>query len=117
LPGSDAVAHVVPVGESQHIVLQPLDGGQASTLLEISRLAERAGSFGWSPDGERVCLRTWENEANNLHVVASSGGEPRAITTFGAGVIYHWDWAPDSRSVYFTAGDFGQDAVLIRDFQ
>ncbi len=122
-PESDAVAHVIRVGESQQIVLQPLDGGQRRTLVRISPphlgvLGDNVWhSFRWSPDGEQLCLRFWENGVNNLRVVPSSGGEPRPITNFSAGLIYHWDWAPDSRSVYFTAGDLEQDAVLIHDFE
>ncbi|WP_243696046.1 S9 family peptidase [Labedella phragmitis] len=76
----------------------PLDGGAPRRLTR----GFRDSAPRYSPDGAVIAfLRSSPGEPAQLHVVASTGGEPIAITAERLGVSA-FAWSPDSSSLAFT---------------
>ena len=70
----------------------------------------------WSPAGDAVAFlaplraeATKPDAAAQLHVIATSGGEARALTDFAAGVLGH-RWLPSGDALVMTRGDWLDEA-------
>jgi dipeptidyl aminopeptidase/acylaminoacyl peptidase len=108
-----------------HLFVIPVTGGAARDLLAGSRLASLPGFAGaagegsgdtldpaWAPDGKSVVFVATTNRngsaysSTNTHLfeVATTGGEPRQLTTGNAGYA-HPEFSPDGRSVCFRMGE------------
>ena len=82
------------------------DGGQ------IRKLVERKGADSspqWSPDGNEVAFNSSDgvtgfNAQTFLCLVPAAGGTPRVISKNFDNGIQSFDWAADSKGLYFTAG-------------
>jgi dipeptidyl aminopeptidase/acylaminoacyl peptidase len=74
----------------------------------------------WSPDGTTIAFRapdarTWELAQDKLWVVPESGGAPRRISDQYPGSIEKCEWAPDSRSLYFSGVRNGRGGLFELD--
>jgi dipeptidyl aminopeptidase/acylaminoacyl peptidase len=58
----------------------------------------------WSPDGKWIAFGSTRAGKRNLWLVPASGGEPVQLTHLKAAVT-SFKWAPDSKSIAFTATD------------
>jgi dipeptidyl aminopeptidase/acylaminoacyl peptidase len=93
-----------------HIVLVDVATG---VQIELTRVADRASSPRWSPDGKQIAFITkWDADdpktpgsgKQQIHVLPVGGGSPRAVTAAVEGVS-SFAWSPDGRSFAFLAGD------------
>src|SRR5436309_4858274 len=67
------------------------------TLIDIKHPSQAA----WSPDGEQVAF-VWDRAGvQNVYVVGSRGGEPRALTSDASSLVAGLFWSADARTVYF----------------
>lgn len=118
-----------PDGATLAIVAQPTDATTPGIYLldldteEVEELAdtEYVDAFPvWSPDGESVYFTSaLPNDdadggtADDLFRVASSGGEPEAVTTDGISVELEVDVAPNSRLIAFSVVRGGDKEVFV----
>ena len=82
-----------------------LNGGEAR---QITSIAGGVGDFSFSLDGEWLAYRGGQSGQQQIYRLPIDGlfvAEPEQLTLTPAGVD-HWQWAPDSRSIYFTRSDF-----------
>src|SRR6266849_1134540 len=94
------LAFLVVSGGSTTLAAPP---GPAKGRLTIDALIDiqHPSQSAWSPDGEQVAF-VWDRAGvQNLYVVGSSQGEPRALTAHATGLVAGLFWSGDSRSVYF----------------
>jgi dipeptidyl aminopeptidase/acylaminoacyl peptidase len=85
------------------------DGGEARRITDTD---DGVSSFAFSPDGQWLVFRSGPTGDEQLHRVevaaleAVETGTPPAETLTGQeGGIQGWEWAPDSRRVYYVAPD------------
>jgi dipeptidyl aminopeptidase/acylaminoacyl peptidase len=88
------------------------DGGEARRVTEA---ADGVANFAFSPDGRSLVYRSGKSGKQQLYRLAVSAlvslpapgekrAEPEQLTTHSAGVGV-WEWAPDSRRIYFITRD------------
>jgi dipeptidyl aminopeptidase/acylaminoacyl peptidase len=80
------------------------DGGEAR---RITNAAEGVSNYQLSKDGRWLVYRSGKSGEEQLYRLAMSGiesAEPLQLTKQSAGVG-SWDWAPDSRRIYFITAD------------
>lgn len=129
-PTSDTIAYIT-AGPNGFGALKVVDANGGEPRV-ISRPDDAIPAFFWSPDGSRIAYLTFEAQTQGLprltwHVVSSTGGEVRTLTSFTpsqafAGVVNFFDayalsldlWSPDgSELVYGT--DEGVYVVSVAD--
>jgi dipeptidyl aminopeptidase/acylaminoacyl peptidase len=108
-PDNQSVAFVTTTpkmdGEKGALLLQIYKANisdQKSTLLitdEFSSCQPR-----WSPDGKWIAYLSKRNDINNLYIIPSNGGEPKAITNENKS-IQTFAWSPDSSQIAFVMTD------------
>ncbi|HUG44066.1 MAG TPA: peptidase S41, partial [Acidobacteriota bacterium] len=78
----------------------PAEHGPILPLTRTSGVAERFPE--WSPDGKHAAYWSDESGEYELHLRPTDGsGEPRQVTSLGAGFRYRPFWSPDSGKVAF----------------
>ncbi|MDT8341169.1 MAG: PDZ domain-containing protein [Longimicrobiales bacterium] len=78
----------------------PAEHGPVRNLTRTPGVAERLPS--WSPDGVHVAY--WSDASGEYELVlarADGTGEPRTLTSLGAGFRYAVSWSPDSERAAF----------------
>lgn len=66
-------------------------------LLDVKHPSQAA----WSPDGGGIAF-VWDRAGvQNVYVVGSGRGEPRALTAHASGLVNGLFWGPDSQTIYF----------------
>lgn len=61
------------------------------------------GSPRWSPDGKQIAFISDRNEKPQIYLIATDGGEARALTKMPLGVGGGPEWSPDGEQIAFTA--------------
>ena len=89
---------VVAAGSTLAAPPAPARGGLTiDALIDVKHPSQAA----WSPDGEQVAF-VWDRAGvQNVYLVGSRQGEPRALTSEGSGLVAGLFWSRDSRAVYF----------------
>jgi dipeptidyl aminopeptidase/acylaminoacyl peptidase len=88
---------------NQIYVMRP-DGGEAR---RITNTKEGVSEFAFSSDGRWIAFRSGtsgEEQLYRIAVTALDAAEPEQITKHPTGVGT-WQWAPDSRRIYFVSPD------------
>jgi dipeptidyl aminopeptidase/acylaminoacyl peptidase len=88
---------------NQLYVMRP-DGGEARRITDAE---EGVSNFAFSKDGRWLVYRSGRSGEQQLYRLPVEGietAEPEQITRQTAGVE-QWQWAPDSRRIYFIASD------------
>lgn len=86
-----------------HIYLVPAEGGKARQLTQLPG----AYFHSWSPDGKTILFTRMEpGGALNIHAIAATGGEERALTA-GKGVSDDPDYSADGAWIYFNSDRAG----------
>jgi TolB protein len=77
-------------------------------LNRLTKSPQDESSPCWSPDGQWICYASKENERRALSIISAAGGQPRRLTTTGAGSPTEPDWSPDGKWIAFTVqwGEF-----------
>ena len=86
------------------IYLMRTDGGEARKITEMK---DGVSNFDFSPDGTWLVFRSGPSGQGQLYRLPVEGlteSEPEKLTDGEAGVD-QWEWAPDSRSIYFLRAD------------
>ncbi len=89
--------------QNQLYMMRP-DGGEARKITDAK---DGVSDFRFSPDGEWLAFRagkSGEEQLWRLSVAGIPGAEAEQLTKGEAGVGT-WEWAPDSRRIYFTRDD------------
>ncbi len=99
---------------NQLYVMRP-DGGEAQRITDEK---EGVSDFALSRDGRMLVYRggkAGEEQLYKLMIEAIHTGKPDKLTTHQTGIA-SWQWAPDSRRIYFIANDTSDaDEKLRRD--
>jgi len=102
--------------QNQIYMMRP-DGGEARRVTDAK---DGVVDYAISPDGKTLAYRSGRAETRQLFRVPvatlmAETAKPEPLTKQPAGVDT-WDWAPDSRRIYFAAPDrFDEDEKLRRD--
>lgn len=86
------------------LYLMRTDGGEARKITEAR---DGVSNFDFSPDGTWLVYRSGPSGQAQLYRLPVEGiteAEPEELTDGEAGVD-QWEWAPDSRSIYFIRAD------------
>ena len=81
-----------------------VDGGEAR---QVTSAKEGVSNFAFSKDGKWLAYRSGKSEEEQLYllpVAAMDTAKPVQLTKQSAGVG-NWEWAPDSRRIYFITAD------------
>jgi dipeptidyl aminopeptidase/acylaminoacyl peptidase len=68
----------------------------------------------WSPDSSRLAFATDRDDKRQIYLIDPRGGEARKLTSVEEGVG-NFAWAPDGKTIAFTAGDAKTDADKERE--
>jgi dipeptidyl aminopeptidase/acylaminoacyl peptidase len=89
--------------QNQLYVMRP-DGGEARKITDAK---EGVSTFALSRDGKWLAYRAGKSGEEQLYRMAVAGidsAKPEQLTKQSAGVGL-WEWAPDSRRIYFVTAD------------
>jgi dipeptidyl aminopeptidase/acylaminoacyl peptidase len=96
-----------------HLWRSNLDGTDA---IQLTHGSHGESGARWSPDGMTIALltRRGNDEATQIYLLPSAGGEARRLTTHPTAVT-NITWAPDSTTIYFIAEDAKSAEQQARD--
>jgi len=100
---SNREAPTTAATQNQLYLMRP-DGGEARRITDAK---DGVSTFAFSQDGRWLAYRSGksgEEQLYRLPVVGIDTAKPEAITKQAAGVAT-WEWAPDSRRIYFVGPD------------
>jgi dipeptidyl aminopeptidase/acylaminoacyl peptidase len=84
---------------------------------QLTRHAKKSStSPAWSPDSELLAFATDRDDKRQIYVISPRGGEARKLTAIEEGVG-SFAWAPDGKSIAFTATDAKTEADKAREKQ
>ncbi len=96
-------------GSGQQLFLMRINGGEAQ---KITSAKDGISGFQFSPDGQWLVYRSGpsgQQQLFRLPVADITDSDPIQLTDGEAGVD-QWDWAPDSKTIYFTRADSFDEA-------
>ena len=96
-------------GRGNQLYLMRTDGGEAR---KITDMGDGVTNFDLSPDGSWLVFRSGPSGQAQLYripVAELTEAEPEKLTDGEAGVD-QWEWAPDSRRIYFIRADSFDEA-------
>lgn len=93
----------------------PVDGGSAARKITTNPAADASPLY--SPDGKQIAYRAqsrpgFESDRWELMLLDRASGKPRSLTAGLDRWVESFAWAPDSRSLYFVAGDEARQPVF-----
>jgi Tol biopolymer transport system component/DNA-binding winged helix-turn-helix (wHTH) protein len=94
------------------LAIVPLTGGAPTKLFDVPPTYNFDGSIRWTRDGRFISYRDW---ANGVWSQPVDGGPPVRLTGLPDEKLYHYEWAPDGRSLAFVRGKEVRDVVLIEN--
>ncbi len=100
-PDGKTLATVLQNSGWNHIYLLSAKGGEPKQITDGSFEDENPT---FSPDGKSISFVSNRGllEANDLWLIAASGGEAHQVAKFETpGIVSEPQWAPDSKSIYF----------------
>ena len=103
-PGSAAlVRHIIPASGGAVLYTLPFIAGNVQSR--------------WSPDSRAIDYLLTRGGVTNLWRQPLTGGEPKQITNFTAGLMFNFVWSRDGKQLVMARGTRSSDIVLISNFQ
>ena len=99
-------------GNARAIGQVPIAGGHARPLRYDRAQSDIDLDARYSPDGGRIAFRRGANPYSDLYVMPAEGGTVRRVTRL-ASRIRGFDWMPDGRSLVFSSGHAGPQALYV----
>jgi len=100
------------------LILSALDGTLIRTIrVPMSSTVSSTLSFGarWTPDGKSVAYIVNDKGVSNIWTHPIDGEEPKQLTEFTGGSIYHFAYSLDGKRLFVARGHQIRDAILIRE--
>ena len=98
-----------------NVFRQPLDGAAPTPMTHF--VEGKITDHDWSPDGSRMLLVRTIGRICEVTTTAADGSRGESVARFETGQLNSAAWMPDGKSVLFSYGTAGRDAVLIRNFR
>jgi Tol biopolymer transport system component len=76
--------------------------------------AKKSGQSPWAPDGTRIAFVSDRTDKRQIYVISPAGGEAVALTSVEDGIT-SFAWAPDGKSIAYTATEPKPGAMKDRD--
>lgn len=70
-------------------------------LIQWTQGESGSGGGRWSPDGNTIAFTSKRDKASQIHLISTSGGEARKLTSLPEGSIGELKWSPDGRWLAF----------------
>ena len=116
-PSGDRIAFFYEDGGHRRLGVMPAAGGALTWNIAYPSRAPYLGrSVRWTPDGTALLINGQSNDLTNIWRV-SFDKPPEKLTNFAEGDIFHFDIAPDGKSVVASRGHLPRDAILITGFR
>jgi Tol biopolymer transport system component/DNA-binding winged helix-turn-helix (wHTH) protein len=93
-----------------HVAIMPASGGAPRRRLN---LPGAVWDLEWSPDGRKFQYLLPDRGATNVWELPLAGGNPRQLTKFASGEIFHFRWSADHSRLFLTRGTVNADVVLL----
>jgi Tol biopolymer transport system component len=104
-----ACAYASIPGKEQ-LAIFPIEGGAATKLFEVPRLANFRYGVRWTPDGKAITYRDW---GSGIWRQPAEGGASQRIDGLPEEKIYSYGWSRDGRTLAFTRGSEIRDIILL----
>lgn len=88
------------------------ESGQPEKHFDLPPTANLNNGFRWTPDGQAVTYRDWNNGIWRQHL---NGEAPARIAGLPEEKLYSYDWSRDGKLFAFTRGTEIRDLVLIQN--
>jgi Tol biopolymer transport system component/DNA-binding winged helix-turn-helix (wHTH) protein len=112
-PGADRLVMTSPMeGNARSVAEVPIVGGAARPLQYERAPSDIDLDARYSPDGSLIAFRRGSNPYSDLYVMQAEGGAVRRVTRL-ASRIRGFDWMPDGRSLVFSSGHAGPQALYV----
>jgi TolB protein len=103
-------------GEGERLWKTGILTADGSELLETHDFHSELQSP-WSADGRSLFHAETKGGVGNIFLMPLDGGEPRQLTQFSEGEIFHFDVSPDGSTLLIAQGRRLRDIVLIDNFR
>jgi len=92
----------------------PASGGE---LRFVAKTPFRARGLSWAPSGKAVNYILTRDGATNIWEQPIDGSAPRQVTHFTSGMIFHYAWSHDGKTLLVERGSESQDVILMSNFR
>jgi len=89
----------------------PIDGGEPVKLFDLPPTANLRYTLRWTPDGNTLSYRDWEN---GYWRQSLAGGSARRIENLPEEKYFSAAWSPDGKRLAFVRGQEIRDVVLLQ---
>ena len=103
-------------GEGERLWKTGILVADGSELLETHDFHSETQSP-WSTDGQSLFHAETKDGVTNIFLMPLNGGDPRQVTHFSEGEIFHFDLSPDGSTLLIAQGRRLRDIVLIDNFR
>ena len=103
-------------GQKDILILSSTDGTLTRTIpVPQAVTVSNSINFGarWTPDGKAVAYIVNDKGVSNIWTHPIDGGQPKRLTDFTGGSIYHFTYSMDGKRLFVARGYQIRDAVLI----
>ncbi len=82
-------------------------------MFEITGGSLSARKIRWTIDSKNIAYATEINQAANVWLQPTAGGEPRRLTNFSTEQIFDFGWSPDGKRFAVIRGAWNNEVLLL----